>query len=683
MNAERKKGIFDALPRLRPFKRTASAGQRSALEPKPRLRLVIIGNGMVSHRLCVALARLGAASRYSITVLGDEPYLAYDRVHLSRYVTGNERARLRLAPRTWYDEHAIELHTDDEAVCVDREARIVTTKHGNAIAYDRLVFATGAVPYIPPIPGLDRDTAYVYRSISDLEAIKSAAVNAKSVAVIGGGLLGLEAAQALKNLGLRAHVIENALYLLPRQLDAGGAALLRQSVEALDIDVSVDKVTLRVDKHRSGVTLHFADDSTLTADMLVVSAGVRPRDGLADLCGMACGAGGGIVVDDALTTSDPFIFAAGDCVNHHGRTYGLVGPGYEMAEVVAANLMGKKRTFKEASISTRLKLLGVDVASLGEALQPGHPLVYQDSNCYRMLNLRNERLIGAIGTGTWDEAGQIQSLIDKKARPSKKQLERFLETGNLFPPGAAQPVTAWPDEAMVCNCVGITCGQLRDAAAGGINTVERIREETGASTVCGSCAPLVAQLLDEPVTVTEGRSGWRALFLFSSLAMLVVGWILLQPPYTYALTINTTWHSIETLWRDGIVKQISGYTLLGLSVMALSLSFRKRLAWLKLGKFASWRAIHTAVGLSALAGLICHTGFHFGSNVNYALMLVFVLLNLLGGVAGITSALESRGEGFGAAAARRWRRLLTSVHIALFLPLPLLLVLHIFAVYYF
>ena len=525
MNAERKSGFWRFLPGPRSVRGATPTSHDAAPEPRALSRLVIVGNGMVSHRLCAVLARLGASSRYAITVLGDEPYLAYDRIHLSRYVTGGDRSTLRLAPRTWYSERDIAIYTGDEAVAIDREARTVTASSGKTYAYDRLVLVTGAIPTFPSVSGLHRESAYVYRTISDLEAIKSAAVNARSVAIIGGGLLGLEAAQALQALGLKTHVVENANHLLPRQLDAGGAAQLCTAVEALGISVLLGKSTARVDHHqRGGVTLHFTDETTLTADMLVVSAGVRPRDGLAEASGLACGAGGGVLVNDRLITTDPAILAAGDCVNFRGTVYGLVGPGYQMAEVVAANLMGARRRFRESGAATRLKLLGVDVASLGDALQPGQPLVFSDSTCYRMLNFRSGRLIGAIGTGAWPELGRIQTLIERCGGLSRWQRNRFLKTGNAFAPGSEASVTAWPDDVIACNCVGITCGQLRAAAADGIDTADRVREELGATTVCNSCTERVAQLIAAPAVATRSRRGWRRAWFLAALAV-VAAWL--------------------------------------------------------------------------------------------------------------------------------------------------------------
>ncbi len=343
--------------------------------------VVVIGNGMVGHRFCERLVEYDARLDFEIVTFCEEPRHAYDRVHLTSYFSHRDAAQLHLAGLDWYKENGVSLFVGDRAERIDRQAKIVYSQQKREIHYDLLVLATGSAPFIPAIPGIERQGVHVYRTIEDLEKIIADHDRAQSAAVIGGGLLGLEAAKALNDLRLKTHVIEFAPRLMPRQIDNAGSRLLVRKIEELGVHVHLQKATREILGNGKVEGIQLADSPPLPVEMVVVSAGIRPRDELARKCGLTVGDRGGVVVDDNLRTSDEHIYAIGEVALHRGMIYGLVAPGYEMAEVLAANLTGGQRTFTSADMSTKLKLMGVDVASFGDTSDGNgttQPVTFED-----------------------------------------------------------------------------------------------------------------------------------------------------------------------------------------------------------------------------------------------------------------------------------------------------------------
>lgn len=661
--------------------------------------LVIVGNGMVSYKLCESLVERGGHRRFRIVVLGDEPRPAYDRVHLTQYLKSRDAESLELAPRSWYAEHRIMLQTGRRVARIDRDARQVVLDDEATIHYDKLVLATGSRPYVPPIQGVDLPGApgiFVYRTIDDLDAIGAyAKQRGGKAAVIGGGLLGLEAAQALGELGQQVHVIERANWLMPQQLDEDSAAVLEQHVRQLGLLIHLGKTTTRIEKTADGLRLHTAGGQHVDVDLIVISAGIRARHELALEAGLECDTGvAGVIVDDELRTSDPDIYAIGECASHRGRVYGLVAPGYEMAQITAKNLtnrFGRRSAFTGGDLSTRLKLLGVEMAVYGDYRgedgahvwsAPGSPGTSGSPGKRRHLRIRGEHVIGAAVVGEWSEMAQLRIGIDRRRKITPKLLARFKETGELW--GASASAARLPDRAVVCNCKRVTAGAMRVQISAGCGSLERLAQCTGASTVCGSCKPMLAEMLGADYA-PRGTSGWRLFAGVSLTALCAVMAVATVAPIPFADTVQTLMHSIDQLWRNDLFKQISGFSLLGLCVIALGLSARKRIKRFGFGSFGWWRVVHGLLGLSSLGVLIVHTGFRMGHNLNFYLMTAFLGLNLLGAAAGFITAMESAGGGAGRAAgfARQWRPWLTWGHILLFWPLPVLIGFHIASVYFF
>src|SRR5262249_52804927 len=379
-------------------------------------KIVVIGNGMVGQRFLEQLTGRMSSAELDVTVFCEEPRAAYDRVQLTSFFAGKSAIDLNMVPSRFFEDRAITLRLNDRVHAIDRIRKTVRSARYRDVPYDKLVLATGSYPFVPPIPGRDRRGCFVYRAIEDLEAIRGAAKRARTGVVIGGGLLGLEAAKALHDLGLETHVVEFAPRLMAVQLDEAGGRLLRRQIEALGVFVHTSKSTKEiVNGADRGHRMVFADGTTLETDLIVYSAGIRPHDELAREAKLGVGERGGIVIDDHCRTSDPDIYAVGECALWNGRIYGLVSPGYQMAEVAARHLAGEgDARFADADMSTKLKLMGVDVASIGDALgkTPGAlDFVYTDPvrGIYKKLVVSGDGkyLLGAVLVGEAAEYGSL------------------------------------------------------------------------------------------------------------------------------------------------------------------------------------------------------------------------------------------------------------------------------------
>ena len=480
-----------------------------------RSKLVVLGNGMVGHRFLQRLVGGGGASRFSVTVFCDEPRVAYDRVNLSKlFEHGDEGGaeKLSLVEPGEYEAAGIEVRLGDRAISIDRAAKTVRSSRGDDVPYDVLVLATGSYPFVPPVEGRERPGCFVYRTIEDLEAIRAWAQrpDVSAGAVVGGGLLGLEAANALRNLGLETHVLEVAPRLMPLQVDEMGGAILRRRIEALGVGVhtgintkKLGGQTIRDDGRGPVGRVLFADGGELPTEMVVFSAGIRPNDGLARAAGLEIAARGGVVVDEhCRTPGDANVYAIGECAAWMGRTYGLVAPGYKMAEIVAQQLLsGEGEALGHFDMSSKLKLLGVDVASFGDAfgLEAGaHTLSLVDSvqGVYKKLvvSADKERLLGGILVGDAASYSQLLAMVQSRAKLPPEPDEMILPAREGKPRGLGPD--ALPAEAGICSCNNVTKGAICDAiSAQKLTTIGAVKSCTKAGTTCGSCVPLVTEIL--------------------------------------------------------------------------------------------------------------------------------------------------------------------------------------------
>ena len=466
-----------------------------------RQQLVIIGNGMVGHHFAESFRQQAGADAWQVHIVGEEHHSAYDRVHLSEYFQGKGHAELALGTLEGYRDAGIEAHLGVKAEHIDREAKTVTLSNGDTLAYDKLVLATGSYPFVPPIPGHEAERCFVYRTLDDLDAIRSAAAEGSTGVVIGGGLLGLEAANALKSLGLQTHVIEFAPRLMPVQLDDDAGQVLRNKIEELGVTVHTQTATQSIDTLDDGrLQLSFADGDPLTTDVLVFSAGIRPQDALGRDCELDMGERGGICVNNHCQTSDPDIYAIGEVALWNQKIFGLVAPGYRMAEAAAAHLNGGEAPFLGADMSTKLKLLGVDVGSIGDAhAASAGAISFRYNNeakgVYKKIvtSADGKRLLGAILVGD-------NSVYDTLLQYHLNDIELPAEPDSLIlPTSDAAPalgVDALPDTATICSCLNVTKGDIVGAIDGGCCSVGDVKGETQASTGCGGCAAMLKDVVD-------------------------------------------------------------------------------------------------------------------------------------------------------------------------------------------
>jgi nitrite reductase (NADH) large subunit len=464
--------------------------------------LVVIGNGMVGQHFLASFVTGSGKDEYEIVTFCEEPRPAYDRVHLSEFFSGKTAEDLSLLDSNFFEQHNITIHIGDKATKICRASKTVVSEKGITIHYDKLVLATGSFPFVPPVPGHDRAHCLVYRTIEDLIAIRESAKTGKVGVVVGGGLLGLEAAKALTDLGLQTHVVEFAPRLMTVQLDEAGGAMLRRKIENLGVTVHTGKNTSLISEGEQCINkMCFADGDELETDIVLFSAGIRPRDDIARDCNLEVGSRGGIIINDQCQTSDPDIYAIGECALWNNMIYGLVTPGYAMARTVVANLAGKIASFTGADMSTKLKLMGVDVASIGDAhAKTQGALVYTYQNgehdIYKRLVVSTDKkqLLGAVLVG---DASAYSTLlqycltgIELPEHPDSLILpSRSNESVGLGP-------DALPMSAQICSCYDVTKDVICQAIGAGFRTLSTLSSETNAATGCGGCATLLKSVLN-------------------------------------------------------------------------------------------------------------------------------------------------------------------------------------------
>lgn len=474
------------------------AGQNAMTKPT----LIVVGHGMVGHHFLEDCVNRGLHQQYQIVVFGEERYAAYDRVHLSEYFAGRSADSLSMVAGDFFADNGIELRLSQQIIAIDRDARVVRTAGGHETHWDKLVLATGSYPFVPPVPGRELPGCFVYRTLDDLDNIAAHAKGSRTGVVIGGGLLGLEAANALKQLGLETHVVEFAPNLMAVQLDNDGAAMLRRKIEALGVGVHISKATTEIVDTGAGKVLRFADGSELATDMVVFSAGIRPQDALARGCGLVLGERGGIAIDNHCRTSDEDIFAIGECALWEGKIYGLVAPGYQMARVASATLAGEANVFTGADMSTKLKLLGVDVASFGDAhaRTPGaqsYQWTHGPQQIYKkiVVSADNKTLLGGVLVGDASEyATLVQMMLNDIPLPKDPETLILPAVAGSAP--KALGVAALPESAQICSCHNVSKGDICQAVSNGATDIGAVKQCTKAATGCGGCSALVKQVME-------------------------------------------------------------------------------------------------------------------------------------------------------------------------------------------
>lgn len=643
--------------------------------------VVIVGNGPVG--MAAARQLLARQPGLHLVIFGAEYHQPYNRVKLSSVLSGE----LGWDGVTEYLEvpagARVEQRLGYRITELDLEGRRVIDDLGASQPYSKLILALGSRPHVPRIPGVNLPGVYTFRDRDDAQALMARRVRSHHTVVLGGGLLGLEAARGMQRNSTRVTVVEHADRLMGSQLDLAGSQALAAQITALGIGLVIGDGVRKIvgDTRVEGLILQSGEH--IDCDTVIVATGIRPNTELASAARIAWG--DGIRVDDNMRTSAPDVYAIGECAEHRGRVYGLVGPGLEQAGVAASDILGEGGSYQGSLASTRLKVAGCPVFSMGpmgarEERPDDRRHVYRDpdNGIYRALLVKRNRLHGAVAIGPWGEVAKLQSSIAERARVWPWQLWRFRHGGSLWPDELAGDVATWPAGALVCQCKAVTRGQLTEAMSGGASSVEQLRACSGASSVCGSCKPLLEQLVGS--AVPEPAPLYRTLLVAAALSLLGALAFLVLPVVPYPDSVQVGWRW-DLLWRDGLLKQVSGFTVLGLFALGLLLSPRKRVRKLQSwGRFDWWRLGHIVLGLMVMVALLAHTGLRLGNGLNAILMVSFVATLLLGAVSTGVISLEHR---IGGALAARLRRQSVWWHILWFWPVPVALGFHVLKSYWY
>ena len=642
--------------------------------------IVVVGTGPVGIHFVEEL--LQRKPNAPVIIYGNEPWEPYNRVRLASLMAGEINLAGIQNPLKLKTGHNVIQHHNCEIVAIDRDAKQVRDCLGNIQAYSQLVLATGSSPHIPNIEGIRKSGVFTFRNLDDAQQLVARRTRSRRAVILGGGLLGLEAARSLQKLHTEVTVIEHASRLMAQQLDDEAASLLREYMLSKGIQIVLgDSVKHVIGEDKiEGVELR--SGRTIDCDTMVISAGIRPNHKLALNAGISVGRG--IRVNDQMQTSDPDVFAIGECAEHRDRIYGLVAPGLEQAGVAAHYLCGGASRYTASQSVTRLKVVGVSVYVAGrtgerDAISQLKSITWRsyDSSCYRKLLLHRNQLVGVIAYGEWDEINRVHGTVQQPHYIWPWQRRRFSSSGSLWREQDVTSVNDWSSSTVVCQCTGVNRGTLTQAISNGHCSVDALCAQTGASSVCGSCKPLLADLLGG--ATIEPEAGNRTLIgtgIFALLAALVM---LIAPPIPFADSVQAgmRW---DLLWRDGLIKQITGFSLLGLGIFAGLISIRKRVSHIEFGGFSNWRLVHVLIGTLAVVTLLAHTGLRLGHNLNLYLMLSFVGLLLVGAIASGTIGMQHI---LPSSIAKKTREISLWTHIILLWPLPALLGFHVLKTYWF
>ena len=473
-------------------------------------KIIVVGNGMVGYKFCEKFVAQEQSKDFEITVFGEEPRPAYDRVHLSEFFENQDAKALEMAPAEWYKENGITLVVGERVSDINRNNKTIATSKDRGFSYDYLVLATGSSAFVPPIKGVEKEGVFVYRTIEDLEdmlayaaKIKAKKPNARG-AILGGGLLGLEAGKAVMDMGLEPHIVEFASKLMPRQLDSRSSQVLQLKLESIGLNIHLSKATNQILGNGAITGMEFGEDDALDVDMLVISAGIRPRDELGKTSGLEMGSRGGIVVDNRMRTSDKNIFAIGEVALYNQMIYGLVAPGYDMASIAVNQILGEDSMMAEnIDMSTKLKLIGVDVASFGEPFMPaskGHSVIFENKteHLYKRINvsLDGKKLLGGILIGDATDYNMLHQVYLNEMKIPEDAAQLILPAsvgGSSF-----GNVLDLPDTAQVCSCESLSKGEICCSITDdGCDNLSEVISKTKATTGCGGCKPMVVDLVNE------------------------------------------------------------------------------------------------------------------------------------------------------------------------------------------
>ncbi|MET1254053.1 FAD-dependent oxidoreductase [Aliikangiella maris] len=641
-----------------------------------QLPIVIIGNGPVGIRAANLI--LESTPNQEVIIFGEEKSRPYNRVQLSLFLAGKVTENQLENPVSASESERVTEFLGHRVVNVDRERKSVTDDRGNIIHYSKLILALGASPLVPKIENTHLKGVHQFRTIDGTNELLRSKKECKNIYVIGSGPLGLEAAFGMKQpnnnvtLQVRSH-------LLGDYLNDDAQEVLIDYIAASGIKLSVQKPVKRIigEQHIEAVELE--NGEIVPCDCLIFCTGISPNKQLAEKIGLETRRG--IIVDQYTRTSDESIYAIGDCCEFRDRTFGVVSPGFKQAKSCVEHILGHLHEFEEDLPHVQVKFNNYTTAYYGELdVEDGEYYSYTNrlKGIYRKLILKEGRLVGVILIGNWEEESEIKIAVNENRKFRNKALLKFEETGLLINKPQEIQVKNLPDSYVVCLCSNVTIGELNAAIKSGCRTIEALGEKTKAGTVCGSCKPMLAQLLDKPVPNLVMRHQGK-LFVTSVISVCLILLTILFEPLAAVDTVQIKWH-IEKLWFDNFWKQVSGYTLLGLCLIATALALRKRLKNFNFGHVDTWRYVHSVVGVIALLILMIHTGVRMGENLNFTLMTVFLGATMTGALVGV---FMSKNHHWSDHKLRQHRYWWSRVHYTLLWALLPLLIFHIISVYYF
>ena len=652
-----------------------------------REHLVIVGNGPVGVHLVRELKK--ANYRGSITIFGEEAWEPYDRVQLSSLLKGDIKFPDICNGLTDLESNTLYQHFNCKIIAIDPSLKSVTDSVGRVFYYTKLILATGSKPHIPQTPGTDLAGVYRFRDLNDVQTLIARSTRSRHTVVIGGGLLGVEAARAMLRGHTRVTLVQHSCRLMNRQLDDAAAALIQKSLEASGVNVKLNTRVVAIKgspqtastSHGFGVShIELSNGQIMDCDTVVFATGITPNIELFRSANISIGRGFRINKD--LETSQKDIYSIGECAEFNGQIWGLVAPGLEQAACLAKNLCGRTTHYTGSIPSSRLKVLGLPVFSMGSvsdehALLIDTTIVFQSLTCYRKIYLKRGRMIGAILVGACEQTASIQQAIEQGYSVLPWQIWRFRRTGHLWANDDSAAIKTWPESTIVCQCNGVSLKDIEAANKTGANTLASLQATTKAGTTCGGCTPLLSSYLGNSVAPETQRTLGLGLI---TLLTLIASFALLEiAPIAYSDTVTKiAWW--EQLLRDSFLRQVSGFTLLGFAVLSLLLSARKRITGFKMGKFTHWRLLHAGLGVLSLIAVAVHTGFDLGSNINRWLVSSFILLALLGG---LTTLVLSFSNCLPVRTTNQLRKVFSWGHLIVVWPIPAFLTLHIVSVYFF
>ncbi|WP_299587265.1 FAD-dependent oxidoreductase [uncultured Microbulbifer sp.] len=649
---------------------------------------VIVGTGPVGVRCAQKL--LEFCDEAQIVIYGAETESPYNRVKLSQYLSRHVNRDELDNPILGKSDHRLAEYIDREIISIDRVKKIVTDAAGNRQPYTKLILATGSNPSIPRIPGAELPSVYPFRSLRNTNDLIALREQHADICVIGAGALGLEAATALKT-PKNTVTLQSRGKLLSGLLGEEGEEFLKSSLAALGVQLKVGSTLQLIEQDEDKSRLVFEGDETLSVDAIVLCTGIQPEVSLAQQSGLNIDRG--VVVNEWMQTSDPDIYAVGECAEFDRKVYQLVRPGYEQAESCCSHIRRDhggeilERPYTGSYTDIQLKIAHIPCAIMGDVASENlqqheglesHVFRNRFKGIYRRLFVREGRILGAVYIGSWDEANSLRQAVAQEEKVSAHALKQFSDEGRLFGQQASNSIKNFPDSYLVCQCNSVSKGELCKAISEGKRTLNELQQATTAGSVCGSCRPLMAELLDAPVPNLVMRHA-KGILVTSviSLLLITLSFLMPSPPVSDTVQTGQFW---EKLWYDNFWKQVTGYTILVLCLFTAALSVRKRWNKLALGHMDHWRYAHSLIGVVAVATLAVHTGFRMGQNLNLALMLVFLGVTATGSLVGVFMARNHHWTDLKLREHRKWW---SRVHYALLWALPVLLAYHILAVYYF